>query len=191
MSRIWLPKKKAPKVRKGIHELDRDLYFRSLREKDHEPLVTFLVQASAYLEAAGLPMAMLAVGSSTFPPRYWTHMTPPHVTGYNDIDLRLIPRDANIPIEVTQDLVQGALDQLCIPHHPLNPTPMGTDYDKQFLGNLLPFEHRSYDLHSIRTQLRSGTQLDLILGKKDFRPSAAEHIREERKNKGYFSVLRE
>ncbi len=152
------------------------------------------------------PSAILAVGSSLYEESFWKERrklnkkdpTVEAAEAYSDIDLVIIPEKANIHLTQLEQSVQEALEKMNFTYKAHDSTLDGVSYFNALAGGddgkyeriIAPWQNVIYGVHSIQTNLRNGTKIDLILGRNDLlKQTATEKIAEERREKYAFSVL--
>ena len=193
------------------YELPNEVYLsEKLRSFDREPLVEFVDMLSSGLANKSLDSAILAVGSSTFPDKYWKKLDQLNKKwnfsfnlAYNDIDLRIVPEKI-VPVTSLMNKVRDVLLQ--------NNCVLSTDYATLLgawpLGGFIDFNSGIfkktmgsslsglYGSHAISTYLKNGRKLDLILDfdvnvktRQNVFLTAEQKILKERSENMAFSVL--
>lgn len=186
---------KAIKLRfKQKYEVKAEGYYsKFLKAEDAKLLKTFVKDLSHEL---GSRYTILAVGSSTFPKKYFDEIKKMNKKSqnleiresYRDIDLIIIPNEIQQRLFLLK-CVKEALNRLGLSHEFHEDTWCGVSYGKQS-GTI--FAHISYGLYSISTELKNRTNVDIILGRDDLlEETAEEKIKSERYHKNSFSLLHE
>ena len=180
---------------KPSYEVESERFYSEfLNQEDAQNLRPFVSDFGGRLS---VPSAILAVGSSVFPQEYFESIrkinqedpTAEVDETYRDIDLLVVP-EAVVKLTDLEKSVQTALDSLGFEWEPHKTTTSGVSYYKQSNGTYGPFLHLDYGLHSVETNLKNGTKLDLILGRDDLlEKTASQKIAEDRKGKYAFSLL--
>ncbi|MCK5149428.1 hypothetical protein KAJ87_00690 [Candidatus Pacearchaeota archaeon] len=169
-------------------------YSKFLNEEDAQNLRPFVVNFGNRLI---IPSAILAVGSSVFPSQYFDSRkkinqkdpTAEVDESYGDIDLLIVPESVSKLTDLEKS-VQDALTSLGFQGKLHEITSSGVSYHKQNDRTYCPFLHLDYGLHSIETNLKNGTKLDLILGRDDLlEQTASQKIAKDRNGKYAFSLL--
>ena len=180
---------------KPSYEVESERFYSEfLNQEDAQHLRPFVSDFGGKLS---VPSAILAVGSSVFPQEYFEsrrkiNQQDPAAEAdetYRDIDLLVVP-EAVVKLADLEKSVQTALDSLGFKWKPHETTTSGVSYHEQSDGTYCPFLHLDYGLHSVETNLKNGTKLDLILGRDDLlETTASQKIAEERNGKYAFSLL--
>ena len=179
------------------YEIEADLFYKGfLKDEDAQNLMPFLKDFGNELP---IPSAILAVGSSTYPRSFWENRRQINredscaeaLESYADIDLLVVPEGrVFLNIDTLEDRVQDTLILLGFKSEAHETTTTGVSYHKQLNGTYSPFLHIGYGLHSVSTNLKNGTKVDLILGREDLlNKTASQKIAEERKGNYPFSLL--
>ncbi len=185
-------------------EIEADRYYREFLKKDDAAYLGSFVRG--FGRTCTIPLAILAVGSSTFPKSHWednaslknryTDVNIP--TTYKDINLILVPEREEITFFALETCAQEALVGLGMPFDAKQNTPMvvkgchATECgeDEVPIETVAPFLYVGHGIHSLSTGLHNGTKLDLILGRKaDQNMIAEQKIAQERRDRCTFSVL--
>lgn len=184
------------------YELSADEYFQlNLKPEDAGHLSDFI---SEFRFRMDIPTTILAVGSSTFPLYHWEEIkklnkTNPNLDAsetYRDIDLLIVPED-EVKLKTLESNIQETLKQMRHEFKAYNTTTNGVSYipaclieNDKSMKRLVSYVHLDYSMHSITTNLKNGTKLDLILGREDLiKKTAKQKIHEERMNNYPFSIL--
>lgn len=180
---------------KSSYEIESERFYSEfLKQEDAQNLRPFV---SDFGDRLSVPSAILVVGSSVFPKEYFDSLikinledqTAKIYESYRDIDLLIVP-EAVAKLSDLEKSVQTALDSLGFKWKLYEETTLSVSYNKQSDGTYSPFTHFDYGLHSLETNLKNGTKLDLILGRDDLlEKTASQKIAEERKEKNNFSLL--
>ena len=188
---------------KPSYEVESERFYSEfLNQEDAQNLRPFVLDFGGRLS---VPSAILAVGSSVFPSSHWKYRRKLNVNNpdlnasetYNDIDLLIVPEEV-VALNQLESAVQKALTQMNFPSKAHETTTSGVVYcDAYACGEdgkseriVSPFLHLDYGLHSIETNLKNGTKLDLILGRDDLlEKTASQKIAEEKNGKYTFSLL--
>lgn len=188
---------------KPSYEVEPERYYREfLRRDDAQHLRAFVTDLGVRLS---VPSAILAVGSSVFPNSHWEYRGDLNrknsdlgaLESYQDIDLLIVPEEV-AKLTQLETAVQKALAQMGYPVQTHGTTIMGVIYVDAFTGNykeglrkrISPFCRVGYGIHSVSTDLRNSTKLDLILGRDDLlEQTAAQKIAKEREEGYAFSLL--
>lgn len=189
---------------KPKYEVETDVYYsKFLKAQDAQELRPFVQELGNRITT---PSAILAVGSSLYTEPFWKERrrlnkkdpTLDAAEAYSDIDLVIIPEKANVHLAQLEQSVQEALEKMNFKFTAHDSTLDGVSYCKalacgddgkreRIIGQ---WQHGIYGLHSIQTNLRNGTKVDLILGRDDLlKQTATKKIAEERREKYAFSVL--
>jgi hypothetical protein len=185
------------------YEVSADKYYSEfIKSTDADNLRYFVKEFGSSLS---IPSAILAVGSSTFPKSYWKERQKLNkkdpdlkaAESYQDLDLVLVPV-ANVELVDLEQAVKQELTNKGFEFKAHETTTSGVSYcnaiafdkDNRARNVICPFLNLDYGLHSISTNLKNGTKLDLILGRDDLLFSTAdEKIAEERRDNNAFSLL--
>lgn len=189
---------------KPKYEVETDRYYNEfLNAKDAQELRPFVQELGGRITT---PSAILAVGSSLYPESFWKERrklnkkdpTLDAAEAYSDIDLVIIPEKANVHLKQLEQSVKQALEKMNFKFEAHDSTLDGVSYanamafgdDGKCERIIAPWQNVVYGLHSLQTNLKNGTKLDLILGRDDLlKQTATEKIAEERKEKYAFSLL--
>ena len=180
---------------KPSYEVEPERFYSEyLNQEDSQNLRPFV---SGFGGRLSVPSAILAVGSSVFPQDHFDNRqkinqedpTAEVDEHYRDIDLLVVP-EAVVKLADLEKSVQNALGSLGFEWKPHETTTSGVSYHKQSNGTYCPYLHFDYGLHSVETNLKNGTKLDLILGRDDLlEKTVSQKITEERNGKYAFSLL--
>lgn len=191
------------KLFKPKHEVKaEDFYKYHLRYNDAEYLKQFISQFTSELEPK---VAILAVGSSTFPLYHWVDLAKLNAEhrylklnlSYNDIDMLVIPQK-RISKEKFRDNVHNSITKLKMPFKPHPTTIMGyrifNSYGIPMDGgktqkSLATWVEIGYGIYSVSTSLKNGSRLDIILGRDTDKKSLDEKLSFEIRNNNAFSLL--
>lgn len=180
---------------KPRYEVPKEIYYsRHLKPEDEVTFQKFIKDFTSKLK---LDVAILAVGSSTYPIEYWGERrklgeeSPESgiPTSYEDIDLVIVPQSV-IERGTLELAVNKVLSSLKLEKKLKEITVAGTSWHKQDDGTYCSFVHFDYGNHSISTKLPNGREVDLIIGRHDLiEKTAGVKLSEERKGNYAFSLL--
>lgn len=172
---------------KSAYEVESERFYSEfLNQDDAQNLRPFV---SNFGDRLSVPSAILAVGSSVSPKNHWREERIKNLfrrkfdkvpIGYRDIDLLVVPEE----IVSLSELNGSVSDTL---------TSMGAQFELRantIMGPKCGYVPCEYGLHSVQTNLKNGTKLDLILGREDLlEQTASQKIAEERNGNYAFSLL--
>jgi hypothetical protein len=185
------------------YEIQKDTYYSDfLKKDDAENLKVFVYEFNKRMK---IPSAIIAVGSSTFPKENWETMKELNAKNpgldasetYRDIDLLIVPTKITRLNDLDSE-VEKTLMEMELKYKGYELTTGGVTYcnggtwDEKGKHEkiVVPFLQIDYGLHSISTNLKNGTKLDLILGRDDLlKITAKKKIAQERWKKYAFSLL--
>ena len=194
----FIPSVKIPKnislFFKPKGEISKGKYFNEyLCPSDAMHLQLFLGNFASKIESK---IAVLAVGNSTFPKRYWDkikkvrekNLSEKISESYQDIDLLILPQE-EIKREIFGEEVKKALTSWGMEYGLFKKNISSKEWYQKNDGTYSVFAEYNQGSLLISTKLPNGRELDLILEKGNVLKSADKKISEERKNKNYFSLV--
>lgn len=189
-------------LRKSSEIRDSDYLSNYLKADDAKNLPPFVKTLG---DSMKIPSAIIAVGSSTYPKKYWDNLREYNLAdpklgaaqSYHDIDLLVVPENITSRVSLENN-VRNALSSHGYKFDFYKDSVAGVSYCSALSGNsngtwfkcIAPYLNIDNGMHSITTNLTNGTKVDLIIGREDLlKVTATEKINFER-NKGYpFSIL--
>lgn len=141
-------------------------------------------------------IAILAVGSSTFPKSYWKKRekinekdsTVGISEAYRGIDLFVMPK-YKIEHKKFEENIKNSLDYWGLEPFNLKKIVSEMEWYKRNDGKYLPFTTYNEENKGFSISLPNKTKLNIIFNKENYFKIASEKIKKERKNKNPFCII--